>query len=184
MQYQSLALLRSTQRMKLTLPEVNAMDRETFVSRFGAIFEHSPWVADRAWRKRPFRDFVGLLAALQTSVRDAGADEQLALIRAHPDLVGKAAREGTLAPASASEQASAGLDRLDAEEAAWFQAQNRVYQERFGFPFIICVRANRKEAIRAGFVARLLHSPEAEKQAALAEIDKIAAFRLGDLVED
>lgn len=169
--------------MKRTLAEVNALDCASFVAHFGAIFEHSPWVAERAWAKRPYRDFVALLAAMQTSVRDALPEEQLALIRAHPDLVGKAAREGTLAPASASEQASAGLDRLDAEEAAWFTAQNLAYQQRFGFPFIICVRANRKEAIREGFATRIHHSPEVEKQAALSEIDKIAAFRLGDLVE-
>ncbi len=169
--------------MSLALSELNAMSRDLFIARFGAIFEHSPWVAAAAWEKRPFRDKDHLLAAMQQSVREAGADEQLALIRAHPDLVGRAARNGTLAPASASEQASAGLDRLDAEEAAWFQRQNAAYQERFGFPFILCVRANRKSAIREGFIARMQNPAEIERQTALAEIDKIAAFRLGDLMD-
>ena len=169
--------------MKLTLPEINALSREGFVAQFGAIFEHSPWVAGEAWKRQPFRDVDHLLAEMKESVRAASAEQQLALIRAHPDLVGRAAREGTLAPASASEQASAGLDRLDAEETAWFQEQNRAYQERFGFPFIICVRANRKQAIREGFVSRIKNSAEVEIRAALDEIDKIAAFRLDDLVE-
>lgn len=169
--------------MKLTIFEVNALNREKFVEHFGAIFEHSPWVAGESWNKRPFRDAAQLLEMMQKSVHEASTDEQLALIRAHPDLVGRAAREGTLAPASVSEQASAGLDRLDAEETAWFQRQNQAYQERFGFPFIICVRANRKQAIRDGFTSRIKNSAEVEILAALAEIDKIAAFRLGDLVE-
>ena len=170
--------------MKLTIPQVNVLDEAAFVARFGAVFEHSPWVARDAWKAaHPFRDPAHLTAAMQAAVRRADAAAQLALIRAHPDLVGRAAREGTLAPASASEQAGAGLDRLDPAEAAWFQEQNDAYRARFGFPFIICVRANRKEAIRAGFLARQNHSAEAEMRTALDEIDRIAAFRLGDLVE-
>lgn len=169
--------------MSLTISAVNAMNRDHFVAQFGTIFEHSPWVAEASWQKRPFRDVGHLLAAMRESVREADAGEQMALIRAHPDLVGKAARNGTLVPASASEQASAGLDRLDADEASWFQRRNAAYQERFGFPFIICVRANRKQAIREGFISRMENSVETEVLTALGEIDKIAAFRLGDLVE-
>ncbi len=169
--------------MKLTIHQVNAMDAEAFVARFGTLFEHSPWVAAGAWHRRPFQDQNHLLAALRETVARADPERQMALIRAHPDLVGRAAREGTLAPASASEQAGAGLDRLDPEEIAWFERQNAAYQERFGFPFIICVRANRKQAIREGLVTRLAHSNQVETQAALAEIDKIAAFRLADIVE-
>ena len=110
-------------------------------------------------------------------VREADDARQLALIRAHPDLVGRAAREGRLGAASTSEQAGAGLDQLTPEEIAWFEQRNAAYRARFGFPFIICVRANRKQAILAGFETRLQHTPEQERAAALAEIEKIAAFR-------
>ena len=169
--------------MKLSITQVNEMEEAAFVARFGAVFEGSPWVALAAWHEAPFRDLSHLTAAMQAAVRRADAARRLDLIRAHPDLVGRAAREGTLAPASAAEQAGAGLDRLDADEAAWFQQQNDAYCARFGFPFIICVRANRKQSIKDGFLARLDHSAEAEMHAALGEIDKIAAFRLSDLVE-
>ena len=169
--------------MKATVAAVNGMERAAFVARFGGVFEHSPWVAERAWERRPFGDRDTLHTAMAACVREADPAEQMALIRAHPDLVGRAAREGTLGAASASEQAGAGLDRLDAEQVAWFQEHNRAYQERFGFPFIICVRANRRQAIIDGFETRLRHSPEQEKATALGEIEKIAAFRLADLVE-
>ena len=169
--------------MRETVAGINGMELAAFVARFGGVFEHSPWVAERAWERRPFRDRVELHAAMAACVREADHARQMALIRAHPDLVGRAAREGTLGAASASEQAGAGLDRLDAEQVAWFGDRNRAYQERFGFPFIICVRANRRQAIVEGFESRLRHSPEEEKATALAEIEKIAAFRLADLVE-
>ena len=168
--------------MKQTITHVNDMERMAFVEHFGAVFEHSPWVAERAWERRPFRDRDALHAAMAACVREADTADQLAIIRAHPDLVGRAAREGRLGTASASEQAGAGLDQLDAAQVAWFREHNHAYQERFGFPFIICVRANRRQAIVAGFETRLQHSAEEEKATALVEIDKIAAFRLADLV--
>ena len=164
------------------MEEINGLSREAFVARFGGAFEHSPWVADAAWEQRPFPDRAGLHAAMCAAVQSAGEERQLALIRAHPDLVGRAAREGRLGAASASEQADAGLDQLTQEEVAWFERHNATYREKFGFPFIICVRANRKQAIVAGFETRLHHTPERERAAALAEIEKIAAFRLADLV--
>ncbi len=168
--------------MKETIANINGMDRAAFVERFGAVFEHSPWVAERAWESRPFDDRDGLRMAMATCVREASPGEQLTLIRAHPDLVGRAAREGQLGAASTSEQAGAGLDQLDATQVAWFEEHNRAYQERFGFPFIICVRANRRQAIIDGFKNRLHHSAEEERDTALGEIEKIASFRLGDLV--
>ena len=170
--------------MKATLEAINALDRPAFVERFGAVFEHSPWVADAAWDHRPFRGRTHLHAAMCAAVQAAPPERQLDLIRAHPDLVGRAAREGRLGAASASEQSGAGLDQLTPAEIVWFEQHNAAYRERFGFPFIICVRANRKQAILAGFETRLLHTPEQECAAALAEIAKIAAFRLADLVED
>ena len=139
------------------------MDREAFVAQFGGVFEHSPWVAECAWERRPFCDRDALHAAMAACVREAEPARQMALIRAHPDLVGRAAREGRLGAASTAEQAGAGLDRLDAAQVAWFESRNRAYQERFGFPFIICVRANRRQAIIDGFETRLQHSPEQEK---------------------
>ena len=167
----------------IILAELNGLPRERFVSELSCIFEHSPWVADAAWERRPFADRVGLHAAMCAVVREADDARQLALIRAHPDLVGRAAREGRLGAASTSEQAGAGLDQLTPEEIAWFEQRNAAYRARFGFPFIICVRANRKQAVLAGFEARLQHTSEQERATALAEIEKIAAFRLADLVE-
>ena len=170
---------------KKSIAEVNALDAAAFIERFGAVFEDSPWVAETARNQRPFRDRAALHAAMGAVVRDAGEARQLALIRAHPDLVGKAARMGTLGAASASEQADAGLDRLDPAEVRWFERHNQAYLEKFGFPFILCVRAaGRQQAIMDGFEIRLHHTPEQERAAALAEIEKIAAFRLADLVEE
>ena len=168
-----------------TIAEINALDRTAFVTHFGAVFEHSPWVAEAAWKHhRPFPGRAALHAAMCAVVQTAPPERQLALIRAHPDLVGRAAREGRLGAASTSEQSGAGLDQLTPDEIAWFEQHNAAYRERFGFPFVICVRANRKQAIVAGFETRLLHTPEQERAAALAEIETIAAFRLADLVAE
>ena len=166
------------------MDEINRLPCDAFVARFGAVFEHSPWVAEAAWEHLPFSDRAALCAAMYAAVQAAGKERQLELIRAHPDLVGRAAREGRLGAASASEQAGAGLDQLTAAEVAWFEQHNTAYRERFGFPFIICVRANRKQAIIAGFEIRLRHDAEQERVTALAEIEKIAGFRLADLVAD
>lgn len=170
---------------KWLISEVDALDLTTFVDAFGGIFEHSPWVAQAAWPRRPFRDRTALHAAMCGCVRSADEAAQLTLIRAHPDLVGKAAREGRLGAASASEQAGAGLDQLDGDERRWFERYNLAYREKFDFPFIICVRAaERKRAIIEGFELRLHNPPDQERRTALAEIEKIAAFRLADLIED
>jgi OHCU decarboxylase len=120
--------------------------------------------------------------ALCETVLASDEAKKLALIRAHPDLAGRAARAGTLTAASTREQASGGLDQLSAGEAALFDKYNRAYRERFGFPFVICARQNKKEAMLAGFERRLKNSPPQEIEAALAEIFKIAELRLGDLI--
>ena len=104
------------------------------------------------------------------------------LINAHPDLVGRAALQGTLTPESTGEQASAGLNRLTAEETALFQTLNQSYRDKFGFPFVICARLNKKEAILVGFRTRLEHSRDTEIKTALEEIAKIARLRLEDLI--
>jgi len=115
-------------------------------------------------------------------VKNSGEEKQLALIRAHPDLVGRLALSGQLTRESTGEQVSAGLDRLSPEEIALFQKNNAGYKDRFGFPFIICARLNKKEAILRGFEARLKNSREKEISMALAEIFKIAELRLRDLI--
>ncbi|MGF7149301.1 2-oxo-4-hydroxy-4-carboxy-5-ureidoimidazoline decarboxylase [Sphingomonas zeicaulis] len=153
-------------------------DAAAFVARYGALFEHSPWVVERAAARLPFADLhVGLMSV----VRDATRDEQLALIRAHPELAGKAAIDGTLTEASTAEQASAGLDRLTREEYDRFHALNAAYRARFGFPFIICVRRTNKAGILAAMEQRLQQDSEAEIETAIAEIAEIVRLRLETL---
>lgn len=166
----------------MTLDELNVADEATFVNALGFIFENSPWVAARAWPARPFADVAALHAAMCDVVAAAPLDERLALIRAHPDLVGRAAVAGTLSPASAGEQAAAGLDRLDPEEAEMFARYNAAYTARFGFPFVICVRENKKSAIIAGLTERTENDRATEIDTALGEIAKIARLRLADVV--
>jgi len=139
-------------------------------------------VAQRTWPQRPFADLAALHAAMCAVVAAAPRDEQLALIRAHPDVAGRAAQTGSLTPQSASEQAAAGLDRLDREDAAMFTRLNAAYTARFGFPFVICVREHRKAAIVAGLNARIGNDRATEIATALGEIAKIARLRLTDAV--
>lgn len=166
----------------LTLPQVNSFDQHQFVAALGYLFEGSPWIVEEAWHARPFADLASLHHALCRVMYDASTERKLSLIRAHPDLVGKAALAGTLTPESTSEQASAGLDNLTQEEVATFTRLNSAYNGRFGFPFVICARENKKESILAGFDTRLRNSREDEIQIALDEIAKIARLRLYDAV--
>ena len=166
-----------------TMAELDAMDRDEFTRVIGPVFEHSPWIAENTWPRRPFRTLDALHRALCEMVAQATATWQVGLIQVHPDLVGRAALAGTLTSASTNEQASAGLDRLDAEEVAAFQDFNKRYRERFGFPFVICARLNKKEAILAAFPTRLKNTRGQEIQTALAEIGKIARLRLEDLIK-
>ena len=162
---------------------MNALGEGEFVARFGGVFEHSPWAAARAWQERPFSDLFALHGSFVKAVREAPLDWQLALIRAHPDLAGKAAVAGELSPESAREQASAGLDRLTPEEYGRFQSLNEAYREKFGFPLIIAGRDHTRETIFASAEARLGHSREEEIETALSEIARIAYFRLQDQME-
>ena len=161
------------------LAELNALDRAEFTRIVGPVFEHSPWVAARTASQRPFQSREALHAALVATVSKASDEEKLSLIRAHPDLIGDA----HLTAASQAEQASAGLQDASAEEAKQFREYNRQYQERFGFPFVICARLNKKEAIARAFPFRLQNSREQEIKTALQEISKIAELRLQDLVQ-
>jgi 2-oxo-4-hydroxy-4-carboxy-5-ureidoimidazoline decarboxylase len=161
------------------LAELNALEGAEFTRIVGPVFEHSPWVAARTAAQRPFASREEMHAALVATVRKASEDEKLALIRAHPDLIGDA----HLTAASQAEQASAGLQDVHTEEAAQFREYNRQYRERFGFPFVICARLNKKEAIAQAFPVRLRNSREQEMDTALQEISKIADLRLQDLVQ-
>ena len=159
---------------------INGLDRVAFVERFGPLFEHSPWVAEAAWRDRPFADREELYEALVAAMYAAPRERKLALIRAHPDLAGKAAIEGTLTSSSRREQASAGLARLTPDEYAAFTRTNTAYRERFGFPFVVCAREHTKESILRSAAERLDHTAGEEIRVALEEIAKIARLRLED----
>ena len=148
----------------------------------GPLFEGSPWIVRQAWHARPFTSLTDLHQALCTVMYQAPVEQQVALIQAHPDLVGRAALAGTLTSESTGEQAAAGLDRLSPEEISTFTRLNQAYHDCFGFPFVICARENKKESILAGFAARLQHSRGREIETALDEIAKICWYRLRDTV--
>ena len=161
--------------MSSALADWNALSDADFVARYRELFEHSPWVVERAVTQRPFDD---LLAGLMAPVLAATPEEQVALIRAHPELAGKAAIDGTLTTASAAEQASAGLDRLTPEEFARFHALNNAYRHRYGFPFVICVRLTDKAGILAAMERRLDSGRSAEIATAIEQIGHIVRLRL------
>lgn len=166
----------------LTLAEVNALSLADFVRHFGGVLEHSPRYAERVGQERPFSTVEELAAAFTQAVLEDTPEQQLALIRAHPDLAGKAALAGEVTPESAAEQASAGLDRLTPEEYAEFHRINAAYHAKFNMSYIVCVRENTKASILSGAAARLQNSPSAERATALREIGKIARLRVLDLV--
>jgi 2-oxo-4-hydroxy-4-carboxy-5-ureidoimidazoline decarboxylase len=153
--------------------------KAVFVERFGQVFEHSPWVVERAWERRPFADLNALHAAFMLELAAADAVAQLNLIKAHPELAARV----ELTDASSAEQMGAGLRQLSKAEFARFSALNAAYREKFGFPFVICVRLETKASILAAFEARLQHDAAAERAAAIEQIGLIAKLRLQDLVE-
>jgi uric acid transporter len=168
----------------LSIDQVNQMDRDQFVATFGALFQGPPWIAEQAWDARPFEDVYDLRRAFHDVLFEAPPERQLELIRQYPDLAGAATREGRLATQSVVDQAIAGLDRLNSDEYTSFDALNRAYRDKFGFPLVVAVRENTKETILRSGNARLQNSPAAEQAAALVEIAKIANLRLLDLVEE
>jgi len=166
-----------------TLTQLNQLPRAEFTAALGHLFEHSPWVAEQGWLRRPFASAEALHAALCATMRAAPPEWQLALICAHPDLAGRLARQMQLTAESAREQASAGLDQLTDDELAEFTRLNTAYKEKFAFPFIICARLNAKAAILAAMQQRLQNEWPAERDTALAEIEKIAGLRLLDVLQ-
>ncbi|MNQ49343.1 Uric acid degradation bifunctional protein PucL [compost metagenome] len=157
------------------------LSREDFVKVFADIYEHSPWVAEMAF-DLGLDDSVDEVDGLHQRMADillsANHEAQLALINAHPDLAGKAAIRGELTASSTAEQAGAGISECSAEEFARFTELNDAYKTRFGFPFIMAVKGSNRHQILAAFETRIHHAPEQEFQTALAEINKIALFRL------
>lgn len=168
----------------ITLEVLNAMAAAEFVATLAAIFEHSPWVARGVAELRPFNSVLHLHEAMCAAVMRAGADEQMALIRAHPELAGRAAVQGELTPESAREQQGAGLSACTPDEFHSLKVLNAAYVEKFAFPFIIAVRGHTPASVIAALQARLAHDIEAERLAALEQIGRIAAFRLADLIEE
>jgi 2-oxo-4-hydroxy-4-carboxy-5-ureidoimidazoline decarboxylase len=165
-----------------SLAEVNAMEPAAFIERFGDVAEHAPWVAEQAARRRPFASRDAMIAAFQAAIRAAGAPQQLRLIRAHPDLAGRAAVAGELTEESRQEQAGAGLDQLTPNEMARFSRLNHRYRTRFGMPFILAVRGASKQQILASFEDRLGNDAETEIANALQQVCRIVAFRIAERV--
>jgi len=158
----------------VTLAELNTLDRQAFVDTIGWVFEHSPWVADRTWTRRPFASLDALHTALVAILQAATRDEQLALLRAHPDLGTRA----TMSAASTGEQSGAGLTSLTPEMFATLQRLNDEYKSRFGFPFLYAVKGSTAAEIIAALERRTGNGRDDEFMEALAQVSRIARFRL------
>jgi 2-oxo-4-hydroxy-4-carboxy-5-ureidoimidazoline decarboxylase len=167
-----------------SLGEINAMPAADFAAALGDVFEQAPWVAERAAADRPYPTVAALHDGLMQAVHGVSVATQLAFVRGHPELGGKLARAGPMTAASRSEQGGLGLDRLDDEEFARFARLNAAYRERFGFPFIICVRRHTRGSILAEFERRVGNDPATELATALAEIGHITRLRLEAKVRD
>ena len=158
------------------------LDQETFVQRYGGVYEHSPWIAKTSWAKGRQAATAAELSAIMSAIVDqAEKSKRLALIRAHPDLAGRLAVAGELTAASTDEQASAGLDQCSPEEFATLQQLNQDYKNKFTFPFVMAVKNSNRHKIMAAFKTRLENSYDTEFDQAIAEIHKIARLRLEQL---
>jgi OHCU decarboxylase len=164
--------------------DVGASDEAGFVDRFGGVIEYSPWVAQQAWASAPFRDLAALHAAFEAALLAAPPADQLAVLRAHPDLAIREAKAAELTPESASEQAGAGLDRMGREERLALADALAAYRDRFGFPFIVCVRDHGGAGLDELVATRIHASAHEEFAVALAEVSAIARYRLADLIAE
>jgi OHCU decarboxylase len=165
------------------LAAVNALGESEFVERFGGVFEHSPWVAQRAWKRRPFASSDALHESMMQALGQAGKDEQLALVRAHPELAGAEAKAGTLTADSSSEQARLGFTRLTHDEFNRMAALNRIYREKHGFPCIVALRLHATRAsVMAEMERRAANDSSTEMNNALGEIGYITRGRLARLL--
>lgn len=168
--------------MPLSIAAINALPREEFVERLGGVFEHSPWVAEAAFARRPYADVAGLHDAMLGAVRDAPFARQLAFLRGHPELAGRAMVAGALTADSSNEQARSGLTQCSPEEFAKLQELNAAYGKRFGWPFILAVKHLDRATIIRIFGERLAASAADEFEECMANIGKITRWRLDDLV--
>jgi 2-oxo-4-hydroxy-4-carboxy-5-ureidoimidazoline decarboxylase len=165
------------------LAAVNGLGEREFVERFGGVFEHSPWVAQRVWRKRPFASIDALHEAMMQVVSAATKEEQLALVRAHPELAGTEAKDGTLTPDSSSEQGRLGLNRLTAAELKRISELNRRYRDKHGFPCIVALRLHAaRESVMAEMARRIGNDSDTELENALGQIRHITRGRLAKIV--
>lgn len=167
---------------KTAIAKINTLDRNEFVELLGALYEHSPWAAEKAFSGKPFANERELGSALAAAVDTASEAERIALVRAHPELAGEKLRAKALTDSSMSEQASIGLDRLGTTEIADWRRLNAAYRERFGFPFVICVRLHTKAEILAALHRRLERTSGEETVEAITQIHDIARLRLADLL--
>jgi len=163
----------------VTIAELNMLDHSAFVNALGAVFEHSRWVPDRAWAGRPFADIEALHAAMTHQVEKASFTEKLRLLQAHPDL----GAQVHLSPASATEQASAGLGSLTSSEYEQLQRLNSAYRSHFGFPFLLAVKGRTKYDVLRALQTRITALPEDEYREALQQVYRIARFRLEYLIQ-
>ena len=169
----------------LNLQALRSLDEGGFVARIGPVVEHSPWVARRVWIHRPFGTRKALFDALCAEIHGASDDEQLALLRVHPELAGQEARAGTMTTDSQSEQGRLGLLRLDATTVRRLDDLNRRYRERFGFPFIVALRLHATlDSVLADGEQRLRHDATAERRIALGQVCQVVLGRLERLVDD
>jgi 2-oxo-4-hydroxy-4-carboxy-5-ureidoimidazoline decarboxylase len=169
--------------LQTTIADLNACSKAEFVAALGNIFEYSPWIAEQAADARPFPGVTGLFEAMLAAVQRASSGDRLALIKAHPDLANKTQRAAGLTAESDAEQNSAGLDRLSDAEYDAFTRVNDAYRAKFGFPYIVCVRRQSRDSILRDFERRLPNDVAAEMQLSIAEIFRIAALRLDQLVQ-
>lgn len=173
-----------TAECQLHLQQLNALAVDDFVAALGGIFEHSPWVTAKVCAARPFANIDALHAAMIEAVRSSPLHRRLDLLRAHPELAGRLARAGDLTDDSLAEQASTGLNRLNAAQFQRFDELNRAYREKFGFPFIIAVKEHNKEGIVQSFESRLDNTLDTEIENALGQVFRITRLRLELLVTD
>lgn len=170
---------------QMNLPQVNALTLAQFVARFGGVFEYSPWVAERTWQRRPYASIDELFQSMANEVQLAAPAEQLALIRAHPELAGKEATGGNLTLDSSSEQGRLGFMNLDRSHFEQMGELNRTYRQRFGIPCIVALRLHASRAsVMADMQRRLGNTPQAEMAGALEQIGHIARGRLDKILGD
>lgn len=167
---------------RMNLDILNSASPSQFIAALSSIYEHSPWVAEAIVTQRPFADVDALAHAMAQAVAHADEETQMQLIRAHPQLAGKAAIAGELTDSSTREQRGAGLDQCTPEQFAHLTRLNDAYQEKFGFPFILAVRGHTRDSILANMAARLPNEVADERTEALRQIDQIARFRLEALL--